>query len=158
MKNILVAIDYSPTAETVAKAGYELGKALKAQTILLHVVSDPTYYSSLKYSPIFGFDNSSSINLIEPDTDGLLQLASGKYLEGLKKILGDETIHTLVKTGECAESILNAANELEADIIVMGTHSRQGFKKMIMGSIAEKVLRSSSLPLFIIPIKIFDEE
>jgi nucleotide-binding universal stress UspA family protein len=157
MKNILVAIDYSSTAETVAKAGYELGKALKAQTILLHVVSDPTYYSSLKYSPIFGFDNSSNINLIEPDTDGMLQLASGSYLEGLKKSLGDENIQTVVKTGECAESILDAANELGADIIVMGTHSRQGFQKLILGSIAEKVLRSSALPLFIIPIKI-DEE
>jgi nucleotide-binding universal stress UspA family protein len=157
MKTILIAIDYSPTAETVAKAGYELAKALNAQTVLLHVVADPTYYASLKYSPIFGFDNFSSINIIQTDTDEQLRIASYQYLNKSKQLLGDETIQTVVKNGECGETILSAATELNADIVVMGTHSRRGFEKILLGSIAEHVLRKSLIPVFIIPIKIIEE-
>jgi nucleotide-binding universal stress UspA family protein len=157
MKTILIALDYSPTAETVAKAGYELANALNAQTVLLHVVADPTYYASLKYSPIFGFDNFSSINIIQTDTDEQLRIASYQYLNKSKQLLGDETIQTVVKNGECGETILSAATELNADIVVMGTHSRRGFEKILLGSIAEHVLRKSLIPVFIIPIKIIEE-
>jgi nucleotide-binding universal stress UspA family protein len=153
MKKILVAVDYSATAEVVAKAGHELAKAMEAETILLHVVTDPIYYSSLKYSPIFGFDNFSNINLIETDTDEQLLTASYKYLGSLKHLLGDQAVQTVVKSGECGETILGAVSELDADVLVMGTHSRQGFEKMLLGSIAEKVLRNSVKPLFIVPVK-----
>lgn len=157
MKNILIALDYSPTATRVAEIGYELAKAMNARTILLHVVADATYYSSLKYSPILGFDNFSSINTIQTDTEEQLKIASYKYLDKLKQLLGDETIQTVVKNGECGETILSTATELNADIVVMGTHSRHGFEKMLLGSIAENVLRNSLKPVFIIPIKIIEE-
>src|SRR5688500_12680790 len=136
-KNILIALDYSPTATGVAEVGYELAKTMNARTILLHVVADATYYSSLKYSPILGFDNFSSINVIQTDTDEQLKIASYKYLDQLKQLLGDKSIQTVVKSGECGEAILSTAAEVNADIIVVGTHSRRGFEKMLLGSIAE---------------------
>lgn len=153
MKSILIALDYSPTATTVAEIGYELAKAMNARTILLHVVADATYYSSPMYSPILGFDSFSSVNIIQPDTDEQLETASYRYLEKLKQLLSDDTIRTVVKNGECGEAILATATELDADIVVMGTHSRHGFEKMLLGSIAENVLRNSLKPVFIIPIK-----
>ena len=55
------------------------------------------------------------------------------------------------------ETILDTVTELNADIIVMGTHSRRGFEKILLGSIAENVLRKSLIPVFIIPIKIIEE-
>lgn len=157
MKNILVALDYSRTAQRVAETGYNLAKAMNARTILLHVVSDYTYYSSLKYSPIFGFDAFSNLNIIQTDADEQLKIASYKYLDKLKHHLGDEAIQTVVKNGECGETILSAATESNADIVVMGTHSRRGFEKLLLGSIAETVLRNSMIPLFIVPIKIIEE-
>ena len=157
MKNILIALDYSPTAQIVAKAGYELAKAMRARTFLLHVVSDATYYSSLQYSPIFGFDNFSSLNLVQTDTAEQLEMASHAYLEKSKELLGNETIQTVVRNGKCGETILATVTELNADIVVMGTHSRRGFEKILLGSIAEHVLRKSLIPVFIIPIKIIEE-
>ena len=157
MKKVLIAVDYSPTAQRVADAGYELAKAMKARTILLHVISDATYYSSLKYSPIMGFESSSGIDIIETDTVEQLRLGSHKYLEEMKKHLGSDNIETVVKTGQCDETILSTAKESKADIIVMGTHSRRGFEKLLLGSIAESVLRKSLTPVFIIPIKIIEE-
>lgn len=55
MAKVLIALDYNPSAQKVAEAGFNLAKAMNAQTILLHVTSDATYYSSLNYSPIMGF-------------------------------------------------------------------------------------------------------
>ena len=56
MKKILIALDNNVGAQKVAATGYELSKALHAHTILMHVTTDVTYYSSLNYSPIMGFD------------------------------------------------------------------------------------------------------
>ena len=63
MKKILIALDYSPSAQQVAEAGSELAKSMNAQVILLHVIYDPTYYSSINYSPIMGFEGLSLIHI-----------------------------------------------------------------------------------------------
>jgi phosphomannomutase len=55
MKKVLIALDYNPTAQKVAEAGFSMAKAMGAEVVLLHVVTDPVYYSSAEYSPIMGF-------------------------------------------------------------------------------------------------------
>ncbi len=55
MKKILVAIDYDPSAEKVAETGHALAQAMKAELVLLHVIAEPSYYSSMEFSPIMGF-------------------------------------------------------------------------------------------------------
>ena len=52
MKKILIALDYDPTAQKVAEAGFSLAKAMGANVVLIHVVADIMYYSSMAYSPI----------------------------------------------------------------------------------------------------------
>ena len=151
MKKILIALDYNPTAQKVAELGFSMAKAMCAEVILLHVVSNPAYYSSTEYSPIMGFTGMGTWPLLD-STDGLKNAAKD-YLDKSKHHLGDETIKTLVKEGEFAESILIAAKDLHADIIVMGSHSRRRLDKIIMGSVTEKVLYHTSVPLFIVPTR-----
>lgn len=152
MKKILIAIDYNPTAEKIAEMGYELAKSMNAEVILLHVVADYTYYSSLDYSPIMGFDTFSNLGVLQTNTVLQLQDAAQEYLQKCKNHLSDSSIKTLVKDGDSGDAIIEAANNLNVDIIVMGSHSRKGLDKILMGSVAEKVLRHSKVPLFIIPI------
>ena len=149
MNKVLIALDYNPTAQKVAETGYRLAKAMNASAILLHVISTATYYSSLNYSPIMGFDSFS--NAVETDTDNEIKEQAQVYLDEYKRHLGDESIETVLKTGDFGETILQTATGLNVDIIVMGTHSRRGLDKILMGSVAEKVLHHSSIPLFIIP-------
>lgn len=153
MKKILIAIDYNPTAQNIAEAGYSLAKSMNAEVTLLHVVADYTYYSSLDYSPVLGFDSFSNLGAIQSNTIVELQNAAQDYLGKIKNQLGDESINTIIKEGDTGDAILNAAVESKADIIVMGTHSRRGLDKILMGSVAEKVLRNSKVPMFIIPSK-----
>jgi nucleotide-binding universal stress UspA family protein len=152
MKKILIAIDYNPTAQNIAQTGYSLAKSMNAQVTLLHVVADYTYYSSLDYSPILGFDSFSNLGMIQTNTVTELQNAAKDYLQKIKSFLGDDAIQTMIKDGDSGDSILDAAKETNADIIVMGSHSRHGLDKILMGSVAEKVLRNSRIPLFIIPV------
>ena len=156
MKKILIALDYNPTAQKVAETGHKLAKAMKARTILLHVISDATYYSSLNYSPIMGFGGFSR-DTIQIDTAEELKKVAQDYLDKSKQHLRDRMIETVVRKGDFGETILKTATDLNVDIIVMGTHSRRGLEKILMGSVAEKVLHHSLIPLFIIPTRDLEE-
>jgi nucleotide-binding universal stress UspA family protein len=153
MKKVLIALDYDPPAQKIAESGFELAKAMGAQVILLHVVAEPVYYSSLNYSPIMGYDGFSNLDVVQVATEAEMKKAAGEYLEKSKEHLGDSSIQTIVKEGDFAKSILSSASELGADIIVMGSHGRRGLDKILLGSVAEQVLHKSDLPLYIIPTR-----
>jgi nucleotide-binding universal stress UspA family protein len=153
MQKVLIALDYNPTAQKVAEAGFSMAKAMNAEIILLHIISDPVYYSSTEYSPIMGFNGFMEMGHKQFDNVDSLKKASQQFLDKSKQHLGDKTIQTLVGEGDFAESILKTAKDLHADIIVMGTHSRKWLENIVMGSVTEKVLNHSTIPLFIIPTK-----
>jgi nucleotide-binding universal stress UspA family protein len=155
MKKVLITLDYDPTAQKVAEEGFQLAKSMGAEVILLHVIADPMYYSSTAYSPIMGFTGYGYMDLIPLQIDNIegLKEASQQFLDKSKDHLGDKTIQTVIAEGDFAESILKTAKDLQADIIVMGSHSRKWLEKVVMGSVTEKVLNHTSIPLFIIPTK-----
>ncbi|MGN6340576.1 MAG: universal stress protein [Ginsengibacter sp.] len=152
MKKILIALDYNPTAQHILEAGYELARSMGAEVILMHVVADYTYYSSLDYSPILGFDQFSNLGAMQLDSVTQLENAANEYLEHLKAQFGYSSIKTLIKDGDAGEGIVEASDNLGVDVVVLGSHSRRGLDKILMGSVAEKVLRKSKIPLYIIPV------
>lgn len=153
MQKVLIALDYDPTAQKVAETGFSLAKNMGAKVILLHVISNPVYYSSRVYDPIMGFTGYMALDPMQLESTDGLKKASQHFLDKSKHHLGDETIQTLVKEGDFAESILKAAKDLHVDVIVMGSHSRRWLDEILMGSVTEKVLHHTSIPLFIIPTK-----
>lgn len=153
MKKVLIALDYDPTAKKVAETGFAMAKAMKAKVVLLHVIADPVFYSSAEYSPVMGFNGFMETAELQLNTIESLKKASQQYLDKSKQHLGDKTILTIVKEGDFADSILNTAKDLQADIIVMGSHSRKWLENIVMGSVTEKVLHHTPIPLFIIPTK-----
>jgi nucleotide-binding universal stress UspA family protein len=156
MKKVLIAVDYDPTAQKVAEKGFTLAKTLGAEITLLHVMSDPIYYSSTEYSPIMGFTGYLDAGPIELGSADGLKKASQHYLDKTKHHLGDESIQTVLKEGDFADSILEVAKAMHADIIVMGSHSRKWLENIVLGSVTEKVLHHTQIPLFIIPTKKHD--
>lgn len=153
MKKVLIALDYDPTAQKVAETGYSWAKSMKAQIVLVHVIADAAYYSSLEYSPITGFAGYMDMSNNPLDSLDSLNKASMQYLEKIKAHLGDKKIKTIVQEGDFAVSILNTAKDLHADMIIIGSHSRNWLENIVMGSVTEKVLRGTSIPLLIIPVK-----
>jgi len=153
VNKVLIALDYNPTAQKVAEAGFSMAKSMNAEVVLLHVITDPVFYSSEGYSPIMGFTGYTYTGEVQPVSADGLKTATLEYLDKSKQHLGDNTIQTMVKEGDFADSILEAAKEVNADIIVIGSHSRKWLENIVMGSVTEKVLRNTSVPLFIIPTK-----
>lgn len=153
MKKVLIALDYNPTAQKVAETGYTLAKSLKAEVILLHVITDPVFYATSGFSPIMGYNGFVDVSPTVLESLEGLKDASLQYLNKTKHHLGDETIQTLVNEGDIARTILNTAADQHADVIVMGSHSQRWLENIVMGSVTEKVVNHSSVPLFIIPTK-----
>ena len=152
MKKILIALDYNPTAQKVAEVGFSLAKSMNAEIVLLHVITDPVYYSTLGYSPIMGFNGFVNTSPTVLDIDGLKNV-SLEYLDKSRQHLGDKTIQTMVEEGDFAETILETAKKVHADFIVVGSHSQKWLENILMGSVTEKVLHLTSIPLFIVPTK-----
>jgi nucleotide-binding universal stress UspA family protein len=77
------------------------------------------------------------------------------YLERTAKRLQapNRTVHTLVREGQPAAQILAAAEELKPDAIIMATHGRSGLSRLVLGSVANKVLAEARCPVFLIPRK-----
>ena len=69
----------------------------------------------------------------------------------VEKIRDGVTFKVVTKAGREDEEILEFAKEEKVDLIVMGTHGRTGIENVFFGSVAEKVLRRSPIPVFIIP-------
>ncbi len=153
MKKVLIALDYDPTAQKVAEQGFSLAKTMGAEVILLHVITDPTYYTSTEYSPIMGFGGFIDVAQFQLASSDGLKAASQHFLDKTKHHLNDEAIQTTVKEGDIADSILKTAKNLHADIIVLGSHSRKWLENIVVGSVARDVLNHTQIPLFIIPTK-----
>jgi nucleotide-binding universal stress UspA family protein len=153
MKKVLIALDYNPTAQKVAEVGFSMAKSMNAEVTLLHVITDPVFYSTSGYSPIMGFSGNMDMGSIQLESVDGLKNASLQYLDKSRQHLGDKTIKIMVKEGDFADSILETAKDLHADIIVIGSHSRKWLENILMGSVTEKVLHHTSIPLFIVPTK-----
>jgi len=149
MKRVLITLDYDPTAQKVAESGFAMAKAMGSEVTLLHVMVSPVMYAS-------AYANMGAWQIDTIDTaEGMeiIQTGSHNLLEKAKKHLGDKTIKTIQKEGDTAQMILQTATEMNADCIVMGSHSQKWLENIIMGSVTEEVLRKSTVPLFIVPTK-----
>jgi nucleotide-binding universal stress UspA family protein len=79
--------------------------------------------------------------------------AAEAYLAGVAahvKELGVSNVDTSVWYGPAVESIVDAARYRNADVIVMSTHGRSGLGRLVMGSVAESVLRSTTVPILLV--------
>jgi len=153
MKKILIALDYDPTALKVAEVGFKLAKSMHASVTLLHVILDPASYTLNDHITILGFSSHLNSSTILLQKDGGTEEIARQFLENSKLHLGDPKIHTLIREGDLAESIIKAATDLQADIIVMGSHSRKWNENLALENVTEKTLNQSNFPLLIVPVK-----
>ena len=153
MKKILISLDFSQSAQIVAEKGFMFAKTMKAEVTLLHVLTDPQDYLLTDHVTIMGFAGhfDASERLTKETIDS--KKLSLQFLNKSKLYLGDNRIQTLLDEGDCAEAILKSAYKISADVIVMGSHSRKWFENTTMGSVTEKVLQNTTVPVLIIPTK-----
>jgi nucleotide-binding universal stress UspA family protein len=130
IKNILCATDFSDSSDFAFRVACALARDYEARLTVLHVVLPPLgAYGEGWYLPEdYGASQHDKLLQLQPHDPRVV------------------TEHRLIE-GEAVPTILRLAADMGADLIVMGTHGRKGFGRLLMGSVAEQVVRRAPCPV-----------
>ncbi len=146
-KHILVPVDGSEPSQLALAEAIKLAKSSGATLNLMHVVdefvigpaTDASYMSTAYYADVIAALRESGRQILD-------------RAEAAVKQAGVELKSTFVETfgRRVAELVVERATQWPADLIVMGTHGRRGIRRLVMGSDAEWVLRSTPVPVLMV--------
>ena len=140
INHILVPVDFTETSKRALEHATELAKKFGAWITVMHAYQ----------IPVLGFPEGAYIAAAEVAT----QLATAAQ-RGLEAVVQDHKLDGVVmksvlRDGVPWEEINAVAKEVRADLIVIGTHGRRGLARALLGSVAENVIRTTALPVFVI--------
>jgi len=139
-RHILCATDFSDAAEAAWAAACELGRTLSGELLLVHVFTEFPVYPEVAVIEVQRVWDEQRAWVER----ALAERVGAAARRGL-------TARSLIKTGMAAEGIVDAAAESHADLIVIGTHGRTGLTRLVVGSVAERVVRLA--PCAVLTIK-----
>jgi nucleotide-binding universal stress UspA family protein len=142
-QRILVAVDGSAASNNGLREAIRLAKAEGAALCILHVVNDYVVMASMG-----GMAPPTDLGPLLRES-GERILARAKALS-VKERLDPVTVLREVLSGPAAESIVREAKKQRADLIVLGTHGRRGLRRLVLGSDAEQVVRTTSVPVLLV--------
>ena len=141
---ILVAVDGSQTSRHAFEAALALAKSTGAVLQPLYVVENtPMYFEAPGYDP-----SVLRNRLIEQGKELGVEFAREMDAQGVK---GEIVVSEAASLDDVSTAVLKAAADFNADLLVMGTHGRRGFQRLILGSVAERCVRQARLPVLLIP-------
>jgi len=142
-KRILVPVDGSATSNKGLDEALKLMVGVRCKIRLLHVVDDTIAFSS---------PDGGGVNYMLDALRSSGRQILARALERVRRAKL-EAQSALIEnfTGRVAEAIVDQARRWDADVIVMGTHGRRGFGRLLIGSSAELVARSSPVPVLLVP-------
>ncbi len=129
---IIFPTDFSKCSDAALSQATSLARERGDTLVIVHVEEPPLAYGG----------GEMYYGLPEPDTEGLKQM-----LERLGPADANVPCERRLITGSPATAICDLAKEEDADMIVMGTHGRTGFSRLLMGSVAEDVMRHAQCPV-----------
>ena len=137
LRTILVPTDFGPGSEEALGYALELARELGAEVVLTHAYE----------IPVVGFPDGTLVataelatRVLEAAHEGLEKAARAHEGEGVR-------IRTVAKEGAAASAIVETADEVGADLVIMSTHGRHGLPRALLGSVAEKVVRTAHCPV-----------
>jgi universal stress protein A len=132
-KRILCPVDFDGNSGAAVKEAAALARLLDATVLLLHVVqinplaTEGYVLAELQESQ----SNAARVKVAE---------IAGRDLVGVKHEID-------IEIGDPAETLLAMEKKLNADVVVMATHGRRGVTRLVLGSVAEKIVRESTVPV-----------
>jgi nucleotide-binding universal stress UspA family protein len=143
-KKIIVPIDGSPTAQRALDEAVRLASALGSGLELIFVVDNSDMLYSVGY-----YDPAS----LRQDQVAFGHKTLGAAVPGLQAAGIAHATHVIeepIGLGDVSGTILDCAKRFGADLIVLGTHGRRGVRRLVMGSVAEGVIRQATVPVLLI--------
>lgn len=141
LRRILCPIDFSCFSETALRYAGAVARWYGAELVALHVFAAQT-----------GFEAFPTLvapaPLESPDRERLME-ALIEFVEPLDRSF--VKVRATIAEGDVVAKILESAARLDSDLIVLGTHGRSGFERLVLGSVTEKILRKSPVPVLTVP-------
>jgi universal stress protein A len=141
VRRIVVATDFSPTADLALDTATELAATFKAQIAIVHVTA-----AAIVMPPPFEL---VPVVTLFPQLPRRVQEGLESRAERVRKV-GVEC-ETAELSGNAHVEIVNYAKETRADIVVLGTHGRSGLEHAVLGSVAERVVHRAPCPVLVVP-------
>ena len=141
---IMIATDGSEASRHAANLGIGLAKCSGGKVIAVYVVDMQRLVQIHGYTSLHGLKESLLDAMLKEGEEAVAYIAEKSEKEGLdweKAIL----------KGSLAEELLRYSKELDVDILVMGSIGRSGLSRFLLGSVAEKVVRYSEVPVMVVP-------
>jgi nucleotide-binding universal stress UspA family protein len=146
MKTLLVAHDFSPCADAALREALLEARLFRdAKIVVIHVLPPP---------PIAAVDVVTSSPALDSELQATLLAQSEAELQRTVALVAkdspDISIESRVVAGLPAPTLLELAQSLKADRIIVGTHGRRGLEHFFLGSVAERVLRDAQVPVVVV--------
>lgn len=142
MKTVLVPCDFSESAVEAFVFGQDIAAASGGDVVVLHVIDIPVTYESAFGLPPYAFDVAMMKGIEETVRDRF-----NKMLEKFGK--GSSPVRFVTELGAVAPAVRKVIRSEAVDLVVMGTHGASGAKEFFIGSNAEKVVRTSPVPVLV---------
>jgi universal stress protein A len=141
LAKLLVPVDFSAESKNALRYAEAFARQFGASLTLLHVAEPIVYVADFGYGPVTRrCPNQRLLTRTKSRLNALAKKVGGSQLQPT----------SVVRTGIAESEIVDAARELETDLIVMGTHGNSGPGQAPMCSTAEKVLRHAPCPVFVV--------
>jgi nucleotide-binding universal stress UspA family protein len=139
-KTILVPTDFSPASMRAIDEAIGLAAVLDSEILVVHVVMAPQYP--------FGFGDGSLPAIREELTTAVKQHLE-KVVAGVRA--RGARARGLLRSGHVQDVLTSVIDEERPDLVVLTTHGYSGFKHMMLGSVAERIVRSAPCPVLVVP-------
>jgi len=157
MKQLLAAVDFSKTTDAVLEQAAKLATALDAKLWILHVTSDETQAMAYEATQFTGY--SPEFTSMPADVQLARDLSAEEFKREHAQLLemssrlrkGGVDAQALLLKGDAAKLILEKAEDLQAEIILLGSHGHGLLHKALLGSVSEAVIRHAKCNVLIVP-------
>jgi nucleotide-binding universal stress UspA family protein len=145
-KKVLFCTDFSKISDCAFEYAFGIAKRDEAVLYILHIITPRPQPDILRLHL-----TAEQMDKVEADHQEYLnKMFTDKYLNHIK----DKTkVNIVTESGREDDKILEFVQKEKIDILVIGTHGRTGMEHAFLGSVAEKVIRRSPIPVFVIPCK-----
>ena len=147
IRRIMIPIDYSDNSKAALAYGAQFAQSFGASLDIIHVWDRPTYLTDAVMVQRPGEAHKPIGELIRENA----QHDMAEFLSQLQLPSGLETSSRLL-SGEPASALLTELKKGEHDLVILSTHGRTGLAHLLLGSIAEKLVRLSPVPVLTVPI------
>jgi nucleotide-binding universal stress UspA family protein len=142
IKHILVPVDGSPTAQLAVEKAIELAKAFGSRVTAIFVI-DPYPFTGVGTD--FAYGQAEYLSAATAEANAAIKATRTAF-----EAVGVSVDTSVIESHAAWRGVVESAESMQADLIVMGSHGRSGLEKLVLGSVTQAVLSHTKLPVLVV--------